>query len=77
MLFKLHLSQDELAIIDDSLQDYALMEVEAPSDTAESAAKKIKLLREYVELSAKVGEVMRSRDGAKKEYIKFTFSKEE
>lgn len=65
-------------MIDDSLQDHiTLLDNVEPSDTAESAATKIKLLREYVSLSAKVAEVMRSRDGVKKEYIKFKFNKEE
>ena len=78
MLYKLHLSQDELSVIDDSIQEHiTLMDIDAPSETAESAAKKIKLLREYVDLSARVTEVIRSREDAKKAYTKYTFNKDQ
>ena len=74
MLYKMHLNRDELTVIDDAIQEHiTLMDVETPTEAAESAAKKIKLLREYVDLNTKVWDVIRSRDDAKKAYEAYTF----
>lgn len=75
MLYKMHLNRDELTVIDDAIQEHiTLMDVETPTEAAESAAKKIKLLREYVDLNTKVAEVIKAKDSAKKAYNEFVFN---
>ena len=75
MLYKMHINKDELAVMDEAMQEHiTLMDIDTPVEAAESAAKKIKLLREYVDLNAKVTEVIKAKDSAKKAYNEFAFN---
>ncbi len=76
MLYKMHLNRDELTVIDEAMQEHlTLMDMGTQNATAESAAKKVKLLREYVELNVKVEDAIRAKDSAKKAYNQFTFDR--
>ena len=74
MLYKLHINQDEIAVIDEAMKEHiALMDLEAPRAAAESAAEKVKLLREFIDLGAVVREAVLAKDSALQRYKDFTF----
>ena len=74
MLYKMHINKDELAVMDEAMQEHiTLMDIDTQAEAAESAAKKIKLLREYVDLNSKIWDTVRSMNDAKKAYEAFTF----
>lgn len=75
MLYKMHLSPDEVEVIDKAMRDHlTLLDMDAPKETAERAARKVTLLKEYVDLCGRVRETILERDKAKTEYNVFTFN---
>ena len=75
MLYKMHLCPEEIAAVDQAMKDYITL-TESPTDAAERAARKIALLRDYVDLSARVGEAVQAQTAAKEAYNEFTFRRE-
>jgi len=73
MLYKMHLCREELAVIDAAMNDYIMLHDE--QEAAESAAQKVALLKNYVELNAQVLETIQEKEKAKQAYIAYTFKK--
>ena len=77
MLYKMHLGREELAVIDEAMKNHlTLMDLDAPKEAAESAARKVALLKDYVDLNAQVLETVQAKDRAKQAYKDFTFKKQ-
>ena len=74
MLYKIHLCREELAVIDAAMNDYIMLHDEQ-QEAAESAARKVALLKNYVELNAQVLETIQEKEKAKQAYIAYTFKK--
>lgn len=74
MLYKMHLCREELAVLDEAMKNHiTLMDLDAPTAAAESAARKIALLKDYVDLNAQILEAVQAKDKAKQAYKAYTF----
>lgn len=74
MLYKMHLCREELAIIDAAMKDYIMLH-EEQQEATESAAQKIALLKDYVELCAEVQQAVSKKEKAKQAYDNYTFKR--
>lgn len=74
MLYKMHLCREELAVIDAAMNEYIMLHDEQKEAT-ESAAQKIALLKDYVELSAEVQKAVSKKEKAKQAYNNYTFKR--
>ena len=73
MLYKMHLSREEIKAIHSALRDYLDINFDGETEAAKRAETKIGLLEQYVELSSQVVSTMNAAKSAKAKYAEFTF----